>query len=138
MIVDLLKTINRNRHTEVFCNPERPCITLPGPKQTRRYEFMLRSGENIDHATSELNVRTLMDSVGPDKNQRIKRIRSYTFHARVAKTWRYQRVFLAGDSAHLSPPFAGQLPGLRSISSALSEPGCTSSPHGASTRPGCP
>tara|TARA_B100000131_G_scaffold321039_1_gene370701 strand:+ start:620 stop:2209 length:1590 start_codon:yes stop_codon:yes gene_type:complete len=108
VIVDLIKTINRNRHTEVFCNPERPCITLPGPKQTRRYEFMLRSGENIDHATSELNVRTLMDSVGPDKNQRIKRIRSYTFHARVAKTWRYQRVFLAGDSAHLSPPFAGQ------------------------------
>ena len=44
VIVDLLKTINRNRHTEVFCNPDRPCITLPGPKQTRRYEFMLRSG----------------------------------------------------------------------------------------------
>ena len=108
VIVDLLKTINRNRHTEVFCNPDRPCITLPGPKQTRRYEFMLRSGENIDHATSELNVRTLMESVGPDKNQKIKRIRSYTFHARVAKKWKDQRVFLAGDSAHLSPPFAGQ------------------------------
>ena len=108
VIVDLLKTINRNRHTEVFCNPDRPCITLPGPKQTRRYEFMLRSGENIDHATSELNVRTLMESVGPDKNQKIKRIRSYTFHARVAKKWKDQRVFLAGDAAHLSPPFAGQ------------------------------
>ena len=108
VIVDLLKTINRNRHTEVFCNPDRPCITLPGPKQTRRYEFMLRSGENIDHATSELNVRTLMESVGPDKDQKIKRIRPYTFHARVAKKWRDQRVFLAGDSAHLSPPFAGQ------------------------------
>jgi 3-(3-hydroxy-phenyl)propionate hydroxylase len=32
----------------------------------------------------------------------------YTFHARIAKSWRVQRVLIAGDAAHLTPPFAGQ------------------------------
>jgi 3-(3-hydroxy-phenyl)propionate hydroxylase len=32
----------------------------------------------------------------------------YTFHARVADRWSKSRIFLAGDAAHVSPPFAGQ------------------------------
>ena len=39
---------------------------------------------------------------------RITRKAVYTFHARIAARYREGRVLLAGDAAHLTPPFAGQ------------------------------
>ena len=38
----------------------------------------------------------------------IYRKRVYDFHAIMAERWREGRVFLAGDAAHMTPPFAGQ------------------------------
>ena len=43
----------------------------------------------------------------PD-NARLERHAVYTFNARYAERWRTGRVLLAGDAAHLMPPFAGQ------------------------------
>lgn len=108
LILDLAQTFNRFRHTEVYCDPARPCITLPGPDGIRRYEFMLFDGEDETVAEDEAFVRGLMARVGPDHDAPIRRSRVYTFHARLAERWSEGRVFLVGDAAHLSPPFAGQ------------------------------
>lgn len=108
LIVDLVKTNNRFRHTEVYCDPARPCISLPGPDNIRRYEFMLHAGEDERAATDESFVRDMLAHVGPDRDCEFRRVRVYTFHARLAERWRHGRIFLAGDAAHLTPPFAGQ------------------------------
>jgi len=109
LIVDLLGTPDRFRHTRVFCDPRRPAISLPGPAGTRRYEFMLRAGERDEDLLREDVVRQMIaDRSAVDRDLPIARKVVYTFHARVAQRWRDGRVFLAGDAAHLSPPFAGQ------------------------------
>lgn len=108
LIVDLVRTENRFRHTQVHCDPARPCISLPGPDNIRRYEFMLHAGEDEKAATDENFVRSLLERVGPDRDCEFRRVRVYTFHARLAERWREGHIFLAGDAAHLTPPFAGQ------------------------------
>ena len=108
LILDLEGNVNTTRHTEVFCNPRRPCITLPGPNNTRRYEFKLLPGETDADMLAPDRVAELMRTHGADPNATLRRKVVYRFHARVADRWRVGRVFLAGDAAHLTPPFAGQ------------------------------
>lgn len=108
LIVDLHSTRNRCFHTEVFCDPRRSVITLPGPGGIRRYEFKLNPGETTEEAEEESFARRLLAEVGPDAEEPIRRQKVYTFHARIAARWRQGRIFLAGDAAHLTPPFAGQ------------------------------
>ncbi len=108
LIVDLASTVERFRQTRVLCNPDRPAICLPGPHGTRRYEFMLRDGETDELAQSDVFVRDLLAKHGPDRDAPVVRQQAYTFHARMVDRWASNRIFLAGDAAHLTPPFAGQ------------------------------
>ena len=108
LIVDLASTKERLRQTRVVCNPQRPFLTLPGPAGVRRYEFMLHDHETDQIAGSPDFVKGLLAANGPDADEPIVRRQVYTFHARIADRWRSDRIFLAGDAAHLSPPFAGQ------------------------------
>jgi 3-(3-hydroxy-phenyl)propionate hydroxylase len=69
---------------------------------------MLADGETDDIATAPDFVRDLLQAHGPDADAPVVRRQVYHFHARIADRWQTERVFLAGDAAHLSPPFAGQ------------------------------
>lgn len=108
LIIDLKDTRERLRQTRVSCDPDRPFITPPGPAGTRRYEFMLHDGEEDDAVVEPEFVRRLLAAAGPDADAEIVRRQVYVFHARIADRWNSARIFLAGDAAHLTPPFAGQ------------------------------
>jgi len=108
LILDLEQTTDPSRDTKVYCNPARPCLSLPGPNGTRRFEFMLHDGEEDEAVLAPSHVEKLLRLYGSDDQAVLKRKVVYTFHARMADRWRAGRVFLAGDAAHLMPPFAGQ------------------------------
>ncbi|NMO04509.1 bifunctional 3-(3-hydroxy-phenyl)propionate/3-hydroxycinnamic acid hydroxylase [Gordonia sp. TBRC 11910] len=87
---------------------DRPAVTVPLPGTHHRWEFMVLPGEDHDEFASLENARRLVAPwVDPDRITILRHI-VYTFHARTAARWRVGRILLAGDAAHLMPPFAGQ------------------------------
>lgn len=91
-----------------YCEPERPCTLVIGPGAHRRWEISLKPGEDpAQAATPEGTWRLLSRWLTPDDGQ-LWRQTSYRFHALVAERWREGRVFIAGDAAHMQPPFLGQ------------------------------
>lgn len=109
LIVDLAERTTPLRHTRTYCDPRRPAIRLPGPGGALRYEFMLRPGDRDDEVLTESVFRRwIADRVPEDASLPLVRKAVYGFHARVATRWQHDRVLLAGDAAHLTPPFAGQ------------------------------
>lgn len=109
LIVDLAERQCSLRHTQTFCDPVRPAIRLPGPDRTLRYEFMLHADDNDQHVLQESVFRDWIRQRMPaDADLPLVRKAVYSFHARTASVWQKNRVLLAGDAAHLTPPFAGQ------------------------------
>lgn len=109
LIVDLAERTTPLRHTRTYCDPRRPAIRLPGPHGTLRYEFMLRPGDRDEVVLAESTFRAWIGERMPeDAGLPLVRSAIYGFHARVAARWQQGRVLLAGDAAHLTPPFAGQ------------------------------
>lgn len=93
---------------EFFCDPARPTVTMPMPGGRRRWEFMLMPGDDEQEIVSPARLGELITGDGWDRPYEVERAVVYTFHARIADSWGKGRVFLVGDSAHITPPFIGQ------------------------------
>ncbi|MEO3929911.1 FAD-dependent monooxygenase [Micromonosporaceae bacterium B7E4] len=93
--------------TSMVLDPRRPLVTMSSPGR-RRWEWMLRPDEDPARMSGTDSVRRLVAEWVPPEAIRIRRVTVFTFHARQATRWRRDRVLLAGDAAHLMPPFAAQ------------------------------
>ncbi|MEJ8810404.1 bifunctional 3-(3-hydroxy-phenyl)propionate/3-hydroxycinnamic acid hydroxylase [Variovorax ureilyticus] len=91
-----------------YCEPERPCTLVIGPKNHRRWEISLKAGEDPREVEQAEETWKLLARWLTPEDGELWRQASYRFHALVAAEWRRGRVFLAGDAAHMQPPFLGQ------------------------------
>lgn len=92
-----------------ICDPARPTTLVGSGPGHRRWEFMRLPGERASELNREETAWRLLAPYGvtPD-TATLLRSTTYIFQARWADQWRVGRVLVAGDAAHLTPPFTGQ------------------------------
>lgn len=92
-----------------IADPKRPTTVVPGGPGRRRWEFMRLDGETVEELTRPEKIWELLEPFGVNpETADIERGVVYTFASGWASRWTEGRVLLAGDAAHLMPPFAGQ------------------------------
>lgn len=98
----------RPNNTQI-CDPARPRTSVSAGPGHRRWEFMRVPGDPAEGFNTPETAWRLLRLFGVDeRNATLERHHVYTFQAGVADVWRAGRLLLAGDAAHVMPPFAGQ------------------------------
>lgn len=111
LVVDYQPLVDREWDAFVtqYCDPAQPATAVKSGPGRRRFEFMRRDDMSLDELGRAETAWRLMRpwDVTPE-NAVLERNAVYTFRGRWASAWSRGRVLLAGDAAHLMPPFLGQ------------------------------
>ncbi len=90
------------------CDPKRPTTIVQSGPRHRRWEFMLLPHEQPSDFEDPERVWALLEPWYRPPNGPLTRSTVYEFRSMVADQMRKGHVLLAGDAAHLTPPFLGQ------------------------------
>ncbi len=95
-----------------YCNPARPTTIVPAGikdgRYFRRWEFMRLPDETREELEHEHVAWDLLAPWVRRDQATIVRHKVYTFRSLLANRWRKGRMLIAGDAAHVMPPFMGQ------------------------------
>jgi 3-(3-hydroxy-phenyl)propionate hydroxylase len=109
LVVDVADDTLDAPYSAVYCDPTQPILVVPLPYRHRRFEFLLGPDDDEEAVVERSHVMALLaPRYGNAPLPTIVRARVYLHHSRVAACFQRGRVLLAGDAAHLQPPFFGQ------------------------------
>ncbi len=92
-----------------ICDPARPRTSASAGPGHRRWEFMRLDDETVEELDTEESAWRLLELFGVTPlNATLLRRAIYAFKSQWADRWRSGRMLIAGDAAHIMPPFAGQ------------------------------
>ncbi len=99
------------KHAEQFCSASFPYIRMSAHHGHKRFEYPLFNESDPKRETYEQpeKIKELLAKVGEDpSNLKVEHVVLYKYRSVIQKQWQIGRILLAGDAAHLSPPFVGQ------------------------------
>ena len=111
MLLDLILKKNKKNlpdRTIQYSNPKQPATYCRNVGRRRRWEFSLDKNSVDKEILNDDKIWHFLSKWITPEDATIERKTIYTFKSLIAKKWRKGRVFIAGDAAHLSPPFMGQ------------------------------
>lgn len=91
-----------------FCDPERPVTYVRVSEERCRFELKLGPDDDSGMAVQPGVIWERVKQWIDPGNAVLVRAASYTFHSLIANRWRRDRLIIAGDAAHQTPPFLGQ------------------------------
>jgi 3-(3-hydroxy-phenyl)propionate hydroxylase len=107
-----------------YCEPERPCTLVIGPEEPQALGDLAEAGEDPKQARrrSDLEAAVALAHAG---RRRAVAPGQLPLPRAGGRDWRKGRVFLAGDAAHMQPPFLGQgmCQGVRDVANLSLEAG---------------
>ena len=110
-VIDVLletKNLELPDRTIQYCSSSRPATYCRNVGRRRRWEIALKDEKDEKQFLREENLWKFLNRWVSKEDIKIERKAVYTFQSAIAKKWQKGRIFLAGDAAHLSPPFMGQ------------------------------
>ena len=111
VVIDLVLTSSAvclPDRTIQYCNPDRPATYCRNVGRRRRWEFAVGPDEEPEAMLVDAAIWDYLSPWISPEAARLERKAIYTFKSAIAKQWLEGRVFIAGDAAHLMPPFMGQ------------------------------
>jgi 3-(3-hydroxy-phenyl)propionate hydroxylase len=110
LVVDLRDDPIYAPYSGVYTHVDRPHMSIDLPYDYRRFEFRIPPDDRDEDVVQPERLERLLRPFYKEGAilDRIVRARVYVHHSRIADRFRVGRVFLAGDAAHLQPPFFGQ------------------------------
>ncbi len=110
-VVDLILKKKKNNlpdRTIQYSNPKQPATYCRNVGKRRRWEFAIKKNQSDKKVLSEKYIWNFLKPWLSKSEAIIERKTIYQFESSIARKWRKGRIFIAGDAAHLMPPFMGQ------------------------------